>query len=71
MQDRELANRQEPCVIGEVAIDSTSDPWTAGVIFGFVPTMYFTLAELGALPQFISTEQKVGQFHHTGTALRD
>ncbi len=71
LQEKREARNDRPCVIGEVAIDATSDPWTAGALFGYVPGVFFRLSELGALPTFHRSTHRPGELFETGTALRD
>jgi hypothetical protein len=69
LQDVDAARRGRDCVIGELAIDATSDPWTAGALFGNLPTTMFTVKELGATPELEPSPQTLGRFYASGAAL--
>lgn len=68
LQDSEAATTGRKCVIGEVALDATCDPATAGALFGNVPGRWFSLPALGERLGFLDLNNGTA-LYDSGTAL--
>lgn len=69
VQDEEAAAAGRDCVIGEIAIDATSDPLTPFALFGNLPTMLMRWVELNGPMSKASSNQSVDDRYETGTAI--
>ncbi len=69
VQDAELAKQTADCVLGELAIDATSDDRHPGFLFANFPGLRASWPEPGAIPDVILEDAGSFAPYRTGTAL--
>jgi hypothetical protein len=69
VQDGEAAAASRDCVIGEIAIDATSDPLTPFALFGNLPTMMMRWEELNGPMSKAASSQGLKDRYETGVAI--
>lgn len=69
LQDRSAAAAGRTCVLGEIAIDATSDRWDPNLLFANLPGLALSWADGRAVPDAFATSQRIGEMYDTGAAL--
>jgi hypothetical protein len=69
VQDADAAAKGKDCVVGELAIDATSDPLTPFALFGNLPTMMMRWEELNGPMSKASSDQSLDARYETGAAI--